>query len=58
VTIVARFAQTLAEALRTADPCVCQRSWYGDSAYGTGDLRDAIGKAGHQAVIKPILPPG
>ncbi len=28
-------------------------SWYSDSAYGTGDLRDAIGKAGHQAVIKP-----
>ncbi len=28
-------------------------SWYGDSAYGTGDLRDAIQKAGHQAVIKP-----
>jgi hypothetical protein len=28
-------------------------SWYGDSAYGTGDLRDAIKKAGHQAVIKP-----
>jgi Transposase DDE domain/Transposase domain (DUF772) len=28
-------------------------SWYGDSAYGTGDLRDAIDKAGHQAVIKP-----
>ena len=27
--------------------------WYGDSAYGTGDLRAAIGKAGHQAVIKP-----
>jgi hypothetical protein len=27
--------------------------WYGDSAYGTGDLRDAIEKAGHQAVIKP-----
>jgi hypothetical protein len=22
-------------------------SWYGDSAYGTGELRDAIGKAGH-----------
>ena len=34
-------------------------SWYGDSAYGTGDLRDAIGKAGHQAVIKPkpLRPP-
>jgi transposase-like protein DUF772/DDE family transposase len=28
-------------------------SWYGDSAYGTGGLRDAIGKAGHRAVIKP-----
>jgi hypothetical protein len=28
-------------------------SWYGDSAYGTGDLRDAIEKAGHTAVIKP-----
>ncbi len=28
-------------------------AWYGDSAYGTGDLRAAIGKAGHQAVIKP-----
>jgi hypothetical protein len=28
-------------------------SWYGDSAYGTGDLRDAIGQAGDAAVIKP-----
>jgi hypothetical protein len=28
-------------------------SWYGDSAYGTGDLRGAICDAGHQAVIKP-----
>jgi hypothetical protein len=27
--------------------------WYGDSAYGTGDLRDAIAGAGHLAVIKP-----
>src|SRR6266545_1860427 len=27
--------------------------WYGDSAYGTGDLRDAITKAGHLAVLKP-----
>jgi Transposase DDE domain len=26
---------------------------YGDSAYGTGDLRAAIGQAGHTAVIKP-----
>jgi hypothetical protein len=28
-------------------------AWYGDSAYGTGDLRDAIQRAGDQAVIKP-----
>jgi Transposase domain (DUF772)/Transposase DDE domain len=28
-------------------------AWYADSAYGTGQLRDAIERAGHQAVIKP-----
>jgi hypothetical protein len=28
-------------------------AWYGDSAYGTGELRQAIAEAGHQAVIKP-----
>src|SRR5271165_2417577 len=28
-------------------------SWYGDSAFGTGDLRGAICDAGHRAVIKP-----
>jgi hypothetical protein len=28
-------------------------AWYGDTAYGTGDLRDAIKQAGHDAVIKP-----
>jgi hypothetical protein len=27
--------------------------WYGDSAYGTADLRGAIHNAGHDAVIKP-----
>jgi hypothetical protein len=27
--------------------------FYGDSAYGTGDLRGAIAGAGHRAVIKP-----
>ena len=34
-------------------------AWYGDSAYGTGDLRGAISDAGHQAVIKPkpLRPP-
>jgi hypothetical protein len=30
-----------------------QLAWYGDSAYGTGDLRAAIAGAGHRAVIKP-----
>jgi transposase-like protein DUF772/DDE family transposase len=30
-----------------------QRAWYGDSAYGTGELRQAIAEAGHHAVIKP-----
>ena len=27
--------------------------WYGDSAYGTGDLRATVHEAGHAAVIKP-----
>ena len=33
-------------------------AWYGDSAYGTGDLRAAIAGAGDRAVIKPwpLLP--
>jgi hypothetical protein len=30
-----------------------EREWYGDSAYGTGDLRGGIKDAGHEAVIKP-----
>ena len=29
------------------------RTWYGDSAYGTGELRGEIERAGHRAVIKP-----
>jgi Transposase domain (DUF772)/Transposase DDE domain len=29
------------------------RAWFGDSAYGTGDLRAAIDAAGHRALIKP-----
>jgi hypothetical protein len=33
--------------------CPPAREWYGDSAYGTGDLRGAIHDAGHDAVIKP-----
>lgn len=56
--------ETLTQAAGTdnSDPAVAEkfladevgkREWYGDSAYGTGDLRGAIEDAGHQAVIKP-----
>jgi len=43
---------------RNQDDAGGQLTWYGDSAYGTGDLRAAITEAGHQAVIKPwpLLP--
>jgi hypothetical protein len=37
----------------TAGQAGAGRRWYGDSAYGTGELREAIGSAGHEAVIKP-----
>jgi Transposase DDE domain/Transposase domain (DUF772) len=30
-----------------------EREWFGDTAYGTGELRTVISKAGHAAVIKP-----
>jgi hypothetical protein len=44
-----------AEAAGPGDGAAAGRdlSWYGDSAYGTGDLRGAICDAGHRAVIKP-----
>ncbi len=35
------------------DDSAARVAWYGDSAYGTGDLRGAIDDAGHAAVIKP-----
>jgi hypothetical protein len=53
---------TQAAGADNADPAVAaefldaehdEREWYGDCAYGTGDLRGAITDAGHQAVIKP-----
>src|SRR6266498_453710 len=55
---------TRAAGQENSDPAVAEEfltagaggdplAWYGDSAYGTGDLRDAMEKAGHQAVIKP-----
>ncbi len=49
-------AQFLAGQAASGGPA-CQ--WYGDTAYGTGDLRAAIGRAGHAAVIKPgtLKPP-
>jgi Transposase DDE domain/Transposase domain (DUF772) len=42
-----------AESDETTTDAPPRREWYGDSAYGTGDLRDAIEDAGHEAVIKP-----
>jgi Transposase domain (DUF772)/Transposase DDE domain len=44
--VAARF---LADHAASGEPC----EWYGDTAYGTGDLRAAIKQAGHVAVIKP-----
>lgn len=42
----------VAETFLDAEDEPCE--WYGDSAYGTGDLRGAIDDAdGHDAVIKP-----
>jgi hypothetical protein len=35
------------------DSAGSELSWYGDTAYGTGELREAIAVAGHTAVIKP-----
>jgi hypothetical protein len=48
----------ITDAQQAADPTgedatTPPREWYGDSAYGTGDLRGVIDDAGHQAVIKP-----
>jgi hypothetical protein len=67
--IITDEALTKATGAQNSDPAVAQRfvaadatgdaddpdgrEWYGDSAYGTGDLRGAIADAGHHAVIKP-----
>ena len=45
--------QFLAADVDAAAGATGVREWYGDSAYGTGDLRGAIHDAGHAAVIKP-----
>ena len=49
-SVVALGARFLADHVTDGGPA-CE--WYGDSAYGTGDLRTAIRQAGHAAVIKP-----
>lgn len=64
--IITDEALTMAAGLQNSDAAVAEqflandsaagsntRQWYGDSAYGTGDLRGAIHDAGHNAVIKP-----
>ena len=43
----------VAAAGGTGDGKARTPEWYGDSAYGTADLRGAIHDAGHDAVIKP-----
>jgi Transposase domain (DUF772)/Transposase DDE domain len=59
---------TKAAGTQNCDPAVAEQfldreddscEWYGDSAYGTGDLRGAIDDAAHDAVIKPkpLKPP-
>jgi Transposase DDE domain/Transposase domain (DUF772) len=49
--VAARFLA--AEAAHAADDDAGRCEWYGDSAYGTGELRQAIAGAGHVAVLKP-----
>jgi hypothetical protein len=46
-------ADTASQDTASGEPGREPLAWYGDSAYGTGDLRGAIADAGHQAVIKP-----
>jgi hypothetical protein len=49
--LAAESARATHDSQHATDTSTCQ--WYGDSAYGTGELRDAIAKAGHVAVLKP-----
>jgi len=46
-------ADTASQDTGSGEPGGEPLAWYGDSAYGTGDLRGAIADAGHAAVIKP-----
>jgi Transposase DDE domain len=51
--LAAEATQATLDPQQVADRGARVLEWYGDSAYGTGELRDAIAKAGHLAVIKP-----
>src|SRR6266536_1109165 len=51
--LAADHPQATPDPQHTTDSDDPTRQWYGDSAYGTGDLRDAIAGAGHTAVNKP-----
>ena len=60
--IITDEALTKAAGTENSDPAVAEKflaaeddtcEWYGDSAYGTGDLRGAINDADDEAVIKP-----
>jgi hypothetical protein len=60
--IITDEALTKAAGTENSDPALAEKflagedepgTWYGDCAYGTGDLRGALDDAGHRAVIKP-----
>jgi hypothetical protein len=51
--LAAEAARATPDPQHTADSDARTLEWYGDSAYGTGELRDVIATAGHVAVIKP-----
>jgi hypothetical protein len=51
--LAAEAARVTSDPQPAADSDARVLEWYGDSAYGTGELREAIAKAGHVAVIKP-----
>ena len=51
--LAAEAARATPDGQPATDTPTSSCEWYGDSAYGTGDLRHAIAKAEHVAVIKP-----
>jgi hypothetical protein len=51
--LAAEAARATPDGQPAADTSTSSLEWYGDSAYGTGELRDAVAKDGHVAVLKP-----